>query len=180
MMAASALNGRSEAITTDRRPSAYRESPVQTAKRVCLGTAYSLSKNGPRNLMPYWRRCLVECIHPQPELPDPEQPFDRDARVGLVHDLSVPTLTKAYRRGLFIGGHFGKFAWISPPRRCVQFLDEFRMSKRLRRLMRRGQYSVTFDRDFEGVIKGLRQPPRRPLARDLDFAAHHPRLCRAP
>jgi leucyl/phenylalanyl-tRNA--protein transferase len=35
----------------------------------------------------------------------------------------------------------------------VLFLDEFHMSKRLRRLMRQGRYTVTFDRAFEAVIK---------------------------
>jgi Leu/Phe-tRNA-protein transferase len=96
---------------------------------------------------------LAECVHPQRELPDPEQPFDGDGRVGLVYDLSVPTITEAYRRGLYIGGHFGTLAWMSPPQRCVQFLNEFHMSKRLRALMRKGKYTVTFDRDFEAVIK---------------------------
>ena len=31
--------------------------------------------------------------------------------------------------------------------RCVLFFDEFHMSKRLKRLMRQGRYTVTFDRD---------------------------------
>lgn len=64
-----------------------------------------------------------------------------------------PTLMAAYGRGLYIGGHFGTLAWLSPPQRCVQFLDEFRISKRLRRIMRKGLYTITFDRDFQGVIK---------------------------
>jgi leucyl/phenylalanyl-tRNA--protein transferase len=160
-MTSSILNRRSGWVTSDRRSCLYRESPQRTAKRICLGTAYSLAKNGPHNLIPYWRRWMAECIHPRRELPDPKQPFDRDGRAGLVYDLSVPILTEAYRRGLHIGGHVGTLAWISPPQRCVQFLDEFRMSKRLRRLMRKGQYRVTFDRDFEGVIEACAAPRRR-------------------
>jgi leucyl/phenylalanyl-tRNA--protein transferase len=161
-MTATEFHSLADSAAADRQSFLYRESFLRTVKRYGLGTAYSLRKNGLRNLTPYWRRWLVECVHPQRELPDPHQPFDGNARVGLVYDLSVPTLTEAYRRGMFVGGHFGTLAWLSPPQRCVQFLDEFRMSKRLRRLMRKGQYSVTFDRDFEGVIKACagRRPGR--------------------
>jgi potassium/hydrogen antiporter len=35
----------------------------------------------------------------------------------------------------------------------VLFFDETHISKSLRRQMRQGRYTVTFDRDFEGVIK---------------------------
>jgi hypothetical protein len=35
----------------------------------------------------------------------------------------------------------------------VLFFTDFHMSKRLRRLMRQGRYTVTFDHNFEGVIK---------------------------
>jgi len=34
----------------------------------------------------------------------------------------------------------------------VLSFDELHIAKRLRRQMRQGQYTVTFDRDFEGVI----------------------------
>ena len=42
--------------------------------------------------------------------------------------------------------------WWSPPERCVLFFDELHIAKRLRRQMRQARYTVTFDRDFEGVI----------------------------
>jgi leucyl/phenylalanyl-tRNA--protein transferase len=131
----------------------FQESLAQTTTRWTLGAAYSLCKYGPRRLMPYWRRWLIECVGPQREWPDPERPFDGDARVGLVYDLSGRNLAEAYRRGLYAAGHFGTLTWMSPPRRCVQFLDEFHMSKRLRPLMRKGRFSVTFDRDVEAVVK---------------------------
>ena len=42
---------------------------------------------------------------------------------------------------------------MSPPERCVLAFDDFHMSKRLRSRLRQDRYRVTFDRDFDGVIK---------------------------
>src|SRR4030067_323033 len=55
--------------------------------------------------------------------------------------------------GLCPTRHCGPPKWLSPPERCVRFFENFHMSKRLKRLMRQGRYTVTFDQDFEGVIK---------------------------
>ena len=135
------------------REALFRETPFETIERIALGIAWAFKTNGVGGLLPYWRRWLVECIVPQTTLPDPEHPFDGEARAGLVYDLSVPTLIAAYRRGLFTAGHFGTLVWRSPPERCVLFFDELHMAKRLRRLMRQGRYTVTFDRAFEEVMK---------------------------
>jgi len=71
----------------------------------------------------------------------------------MVHDLSVATLVAAYERGLFTFAHLGPLKWVSPAERCVLFFDAMHIAKKLRRQMRQGRYSVTFDQDFEGVIK---------------------------
>ena len=134
------------------RDTLFHETPLETLERVTFGIAWALKVHGVRGLTSYWRRWLSEYVVPQRFLPEPERPFDGHARVGLVHDLSVPTLVAAYKRGLFTAGHFGTLAWMSPPQRCVLFLNEYHIAKRLRRLMRQGHYTVTFDRDFEGVI----------------------------
>jgi leucyl/phenylalanyl-tRNA--protein transferase len=152
-MTVTELHGLANCPASEQNSSLNQQSFSHTLMRYGMATAYTLAKNGPRNLMPYWRQWLVECFRPQRELPNPESPFDGHARVGLVYDLSVPTLMEAYRRGMYLGGQIGTLAWMSPPQRCVQFLNEFRMSKRLRRLMRKGQYTVTFDHDFERVLK---------------------------
>ena len=151
MRAAETLQGRS--VLARSRDTLFHETPFETLERVTLGIARALKVHGVRGLTSYWRRWLSECVVPQRVLPDPERPFDGHARVGLVHDLSAPTLVAAYERGLFTAGHCGTLAWMSPPQRCVLFLNEYHIAKRLRRLMRQGHYTVTFDRDFEGVIK---------------------------
>jgi leucyl/phenylalanyl-tRNA---protein transferase len=135
------------------RDALFRETTLETLERVTLGIAWAIKSNGVRGLTSYWQRWLSECVVPQRAIPDPERPFDGQARVGLVHDLSVPTLVSAYKSGLFTAGHCGTLAWMSPPERCVLFFDELHMAKRLRRLLRQGRYTVTFDRDFESVIK---------------------------
>jgi leucyl/phenylalanyl-tRNA--protein transferase len=42
---------------------------------------------------------------------------------------------------------------MAPPQRCVLDFANFHMSKRLRSRLRQNRFRVTFDRDFEGVIK---------------------------
>jgi leucyl/phenylalanyl-tRNA--protein transferase len=150
-----------DAMTTKLRVSLFRESPLHAARRIGSSAAYSLKNNGLRNLMPYWRRCLAEFVHPRTELPDPERPFDGDARMGLVHDLSVRTLIAAYEHGLYPAGHFGKLAWLSPPERCVLFLEETGIGKNVRRLMRQNRYRVTFDEAFERVVHACARPRRK-------------------
>jgi len=45
---------------------------------------------------------------PATGLPDPEHTLNRAGLVGMVHDLSVPSLIGAYRDGLFTHAHFGR------------------------------------------------------------------------
>jgi Leu/Phe-tRNA-protein transferase len=49
--------------------------------------------------------------------------------------------------------HIDTPKWLSPTQRCGLFFKDLLISKRLRRQMRQGRYTVPFDRDFEEVIK---------------------------
>ena len=153
-----------ESVTLQRREDLFHESPAQLIKRIGLSTAYGLKKNGLSELLPYWRQWASERMHPRAALPDPEQPYDGVKNVGLVHDLSVETLTAAYKRGLFRAGHYGTLAWASPPERCVLFLDETRIGKNVKRLMKQNRYRVTFDQDFEQVIHACASPRKARFA----------------
>ncbi|MGE4324966.1 MAG: leucyl/phenylalanyl-tRNA--protein transferase [Pseudodonghicola sp.] len=44
--------------------------------------------------------------------------------------------------------------WVDPKRRGIFPLESFHISRSLARRMRRGGYTVTIDRDFEGVLDG--------------------------
>ena len=66
-------------------------------------------------------------------------------------------LLDAYRHGIFpwpVVRGFKKMQWWSPDPRAIFELDGFRCSRRLARTCRSGQFTVTSDRDFSGVIHG--------------------------
>ena len=146
---------RSALPAADRRRAAlFRESLAGRATRVALGLAWSLTPGrvaGLPNLARLWFR---ELLAPDYALPDPERALDNPPGLaGIVHDFSLPTILAGYRRGLYPLAHLPPMKWWSPPQRSVLFFNELHMARRLRRQMRQGHYSVTFDRDFDGVIK---------------------------
>jgi leucyl/phenylalanyl-tRNA--protein transferase len=131
----------------------FRETLIETCQRIALGTVWSLQPKRIFRLLPLARLWASHLLDPDRELPDLTAMPEAGELVGIARDLAVPTLLQAYARGLFPHSHFGPSKWLSPRERCVLFFDDFHMSKRLKRLMRQGRYTVTFDRDFEGVIK---------------------------
>ena len=136
-----------------RRAALFRETWEDTLERWLLGTAWALKPNRISALPPTARLWLSELASPQQELPDPERTLHNNGLCGMVQDLSAPTLVDAYKRGLFTFAHFGPLKWLSLSERCVLFFDELHVSKTVRRMLRQGKYRVSFDRDFEGVIK---------------------------
>jgi leucyl/phenylalanyl-tRNA---protein transferase len=105
-------------------------------------------------LLPLGRLYAAHLASGSKDLPDPGTLHESCELAGIAADLSSPTLMQAYTRGLFPHGHFGPAKWFSPAKRGVLRLDEFHISSRLRSMMRQGRYRITFDRDFERVIKG--------------------------
>ncbi|MEZ5828570.1 MAG: leucyl/phenylalanyl-tRNA--protein transferase [Hyphomicrobiales bacterium] len=136
-----------------RRDALFRETLGEAVQRILLGTAWSLQPKRLDQLLSLARLSIAHLLEPRDDLPDLTKMPGAGELVGIADDLSVATLAKAYARGLFPHAHFGPTKWLSPPERCVLFFDDFHMSKRLRRLMRQDVYTVTFDRDFEAVIK---------------------------
>lgn len=137
----------------DRRAQLFRESPLEIAERWALGLAWALAPSRIGGLPGLARLCFDEFLAPDYALPDPERALDNPPGLaGIVHDLTLPTLLAAYRRGLYPWAHIGPLKWWSPPRRSVLFFKDLHISNNLRRLMRQDRYTVTFDRDFEGVI----------------------------
>lgn len=140
---------------TSRRAALFRESLTDMAERWTLGLAWGLKPDRIGGLPNLARLCARELLAPDYALPDPQRALDNPPGLaGIVHDLSLPTLLAAYRRGLYPLAHVAPLKWWSPPQRSLLFFKELHIAKRLRRQMRQGQYTVTFDRDFEGVITG--------------------------
>ncbi len=134
------------------RETLFHETIVEKFQRVVLGTAWSLKPQRIDRLLPLARLSLARLFKSNKTLPVLAETPDVGDLVGIADDLSVATLAEAYAKGLVPHCHFGPTKWLSPTQRCVLFFDEYHMSKRLKRLMRQGTYTVTFDRDFEGVI----------------------------
>ncbi|HUU67072.1 MAG TPA: leucyl/phenylalanyl-tRNA--protein transferase [Methyloceanibacter sp.] len=136
-----------------RRDALFRETLAERLQRVALGAAWSLQPERIDRLVPLAQLCMRHLLEPDDTLPDLAKTPAAPELVGIADDLSVATLAEAYAKGLFPHAHFGPTKWLSPPERCVLFFDDYHMSKRLRRLMRQDTYRVSFDEDFEGVIK---------------------------
>jgi leucyl/phenylalanyl-tRNA--protein transferase len=74
-------------------------------------------------------------------------------------DLSPERLLTAYAHGIFPWfGDDDPLLWWSPDPRMVLFVDELRVARSLRRVIRAGRFTVTFDRAFGDVIAGCGQP----------------------
>lgn len=74
-------------------------------------------------------------------------------------DLSAERLVAAYRHGCFPWYSEGQpLLWWSPDPRTVLFPQELHISRSLAKLIRQGHFTVSFDRDFAGVIQGCAGP----------------------
>jgi leucyl/phenylalanyl-tRNA--protein transferase len=141
-----------------RRSMLFRESPLAIARRWMLGTAWTLRPERIGGLPALAEQWVCDLISPQRDLPDPNHTFNSAGACGFVHDLSVPTLVEAYKRGLFTFSHYGPLKWMSLDQRCVLAFEDFHLGKTARRMARSGRYEVTFDRDFETVIRECAAP----------------------
>lgn len=85
---------------------------------------------------------------------------DEDGVVGVGADLDVATLVGAYRRGIFPWPHHGMpLLWFSPDPRAVLQKQGLKVSRSLRRTLRRSGWTTTVDRDPAGVIAGCAERP---------------------
>lgn len=88
--------------------------------------------------------------------PDPRL-GDEDGLLAVGGDLSKERLLLAYSYGIFPWFSFRDWpypAWHCPMQRFVIFPNEIHVSHSMRTLMNKSIYRVTYNEDFEGVIKG--------------------------
>ena len=75
-------------------------------------------------------------------------------------DLTPDMLLKAYAVGVFPMAedrNDPELFWVDPRMRGIILLDEFHVPRRLRRTIRQGAFTVTFDMEFEAVIESCAQ-----------------------
>ncbi|WP_321994549.1 leucyl/phenylalanyl-tRNA--protein transferase [Clostridium butyricum] len=92
-----------------------------------------------------------ELIFPNPEL------GEEDGLLAFGGDLSMERLLLAYSNGIFPWYNEGEpIMWWSPRPRFIIKPDEIRISKSMRKIIRKSQFKVTFNNDFEGVISNCK------------------------
>jgi leucyl/phenylalanyl-tRNA--protein transferase len=72
-------------------------------------------------------------------------------------DVTPDLMLRAYRAGLFPMAETRtsrRLYWLDPEQRGILPLDEFHLSRRLRRTVFSGTFRMTSDKDFPGVIAG--------------------------
>lgn len=79
-------------------------------------------------------------------------------------NLSPGVLLSAYEQGIFPWYEDEPITWFSPDPRFVLYLREFHVSRRLKREIAKRTLRITFDRDFEAVIRSCRYADRRGAA----------------
>lgn len=85
--------------------------------------------------------------------PDPRE-AEPSGLLAVGGDLGSVRLLLAYSMGIFPWYSEGQpILWWSPDPRCVLDLEDFHVSRRLRRVLNQGRFDVTFDADFRGVIR---------------------------
>lgn len=85
--------------------------------------------------------------------PDPKT-WDDDI-VAIGGNLSPGMLLSAYEQGIFPWyGPGDPVIWQSPDPRFVIFPDRLHVSSSMRKILNNGVFEITFNKDFEGVIKG--------------------------
>lgn len=100
-------------------------------------------------------RLTKEIIFPNPEL------SEEDGLLAVGGDLSLERLILAYCNGIFPWYSEGDpILWWCPKPRFIMIPDEVKISKSMKKIIRKEKFKVTFNNDFEGVIgncKSLRE-----------------------
>ncbi len=96
----------------------------------------------------------IEPASPPDTFPNVEQAFrEPNGLLAAGGDLTVERLLYAYRHGIFPWYSEGQpILWWSPDPRMVLFPDQMHISRSLRRELRRGKFTASFDTAFKDVM----------------------------
>ena len=91
--------------------------------------------------------------------PDPDEWDDNIISVG--GNLSPGLLLSAYEQGIFPWYNpEDPVIWQSPDPRCVIFPDNLHISSSMQKILNNGTFKITYDTNFEGVIRGCAEVNR--------------------
>ena len=91
-----------------------------------------------------------------PKIPlfPPIEEAEDDGLLAVGGDLTKERLIDAYQRGIFPWYEVGQpILWWSPDPRLVLFPNEIKISRSLRKVLRKGRFEIRFDTAFQDVIK---------------------------
>lgn len=93
----------------------------------------------------------------------PIEQADQHGLLAIGGDLEVSSLMLAYSRGIFPWPVSDEFplAWFSPDPRGVLKTANLHLSRSLKKEIRKGHFQVSFNRNFEGVIRGCAESTNR-------------------
>lgn len=89
---------------------------------------------------------------------------DKDGLIGFGGELNTEWLLDAYANGIFpwpISNENEPIAWWSLDPRAIFDLDAFYISKRLRRTIRSGKFTITCNQTFKSVMEHCAEGPGR-------------------
>lgn len=136
-----------------------RERRLGAAYRILLGLAYALH---PQRVMDapallFWT--TLDILRGRTEIPDQTRTRSRpDTFGGVVRSLTPETYMTAVRAGFFPWAHCGPLKWWTRKNRLVLSLSDLRVSRSVKRLVRKGDYRVTFDTAFAEVLTACAAP----------------------
>lgn len=106
----------------------------------------------------------VFCLDAEIVFP-PSHLAEENGLLAIGGDLSPPRLLLAYSQGIFPWYNAGEpILWWSPMPRCVLLPGDFHPSRSLRKVLRWGEYRITFDQDFAAVIRACAASGDRKLS----------------
>lgn len=93
-----------------------------------------------------------EIVFPNPEL------SEEDGLLAVGGDLSIERLLLAYSNGIFPWYNPGEeILWWCPKPRFILKPEEIKISKSMRKIIKKNKFKVTFNNDFEGVISNCKK-----------------------
>jgi leucyl/phenylalanyl-tRNA--protein transferase len=85
----------------------------------------------------------------------------REGIVAIGGDLSVERILKAYSLGIFPWYNEGsEILWWTPDPRFVLYVDDLKISKSMKQIVRSNRFRVTFDTEFKEVIRNCKSVKR--------------------
>jgi leucyl/phenylalanyl-tRNA--protein transferase len=100
-------------------------------------------------------------LHEQDNFPDVEL-ADEDGLLAFGSNLSIETLLKAYKTGIFPWYNENEpICWYSPNPRFVLFPDKLKIRSSMKTVIKSKTFKFSVDKNFAGVIKNCRMVKRK-------------------